>query len=600
MGKRLGLRPTASLNRKHGLALGGLGTFAALVAVVALVGSGSALASNTGCPSLSGKLASTDISASFTDNGDGTATYTIDTPSDSPTDGVPGLIKYCVFTSPSPDTATADYTGWKSGIDPSAFAFMRPDGNPSNIPFDGSTGVDVGTAAWTSGTVPAVQVILLHINDAAECDALYGDTSGTCWVLPTGACVVTVGNDCGGGTASATDVETEIHLESNGADTDPPTVVGGSTHVDLGSKVHDKATVTADDGSTPQGTVDFIFYTTIDCSTPPDGTAAGSVSLDNTGVAHPSDSEGPLAAGDYGFQAFFTSDDLTQWTNGISPCEPLTVDQGTTTTATAIHRGATDAGAPVVVTSINAGQTVHDSATVTGTPAAFTPTGTVDFTWFPNGRCTEGTGTAAGTGVPLVAGVADPSTAETPLTPGSYAFQATYSGDDNYTGSTSDCEPLTVYSAPLTPGYWKTHLTLDSKHPTAPYTLKYLPICLGGTWNGTDCTGGYLYLSKHQYAVVTTANATAVFNAMNCSNTGSNSALNQNAIGCLAGHLLAAKLNVANGSDPCINTTIAAADLLLAGDHYVGPTGNYTGISNRSAAIVLKTALDKYNNGGGC
>jgi len=42
------------------------------------------------------------------------------------------------------------------------------------------------------------------------------------------------------------------------------------------------------------------------------------------------------------------------------------------------------------------------------------------------------------------------------------------------------------------------------------------------------------------------------------------------------------------------------ADLLLSNDHYIGPSGNYTTITNRAAAITLKNALDKYNNGGGC
>jgi hypothetical protein len=190
------------------------------------------------------------------------------------------------------------------------------------------------------------------------------------------------------------------------------------------------------------------------------------------------------------------------------------------------------------------------------------------------------------------------------VVPGCANYGNTASFVDNsdpvHDGSASVTVRVCHYSAALTPGYWKTHLTYDSKHPTAPYTAKYLPICLGGTWNGTDCTGGYLSSSVKQYAVKTTANATSVFNAMNCNNTGSNSQLNQNAIGCLAGHLLAAKLNVANGSNPCISTTITNADALLSGDHYIGPTGNYTGITNRAAAITLKSALDKYNNGGGC
>ena len=150
----------------------------------------------------------------------------------------------------------------------------------------------------------------------------------------------------------------------------------------------------------------------------------------------------------------------------------------------------------------------------------------------------------------------------------------------------SDSETVTVcnYNAALTPGYWKNHLNLDNKHPNDAYTAKFLPKSLGG------------------YVVDTTAKVTAVFNAMNCNNTGSNAQLNQNAIGCLAGHLLAAKLNLANKSDPCISSTVAAADAFLSGIPYTGPSGNYTGIGivKRNQAISLKNALDKYNNGGGC
>ena len=179
-----------------------------------------------------------------------------------------------------------------------------------------------------------------------------------------------------------------------------------------------------------------------------------------------------------------------------------------------------------------------------------------------------------------------------PLTTGLYAFRAEYLGDDNYEGSTSDCEPLQVYNAPLMLGYWKTHLapisaTCSSRQncsANGPWTSRYLPQSLNG------------------YVVNSTAKATEVWDKMNCSNTGSNSTQNNNAVGCLAGHLLATKLNVANGSNPCIAATIAAADALLSGIPYTGPAGNYSGISisTRNAAIALKTTLDTYNNGGGC
>ena len=69
------------------------------------------------------------------------------------------------------------------------------------------------------------------------------------------------------------------------------------------------------------------------------------------------------------------------------------------------------------VTSVPAGTTVHDQATVTG--ALATPTGTVTFDWFTNGTCTA---PAAATSDPFTldaAGVADGTTfPQTPPTGG--------------------------------------------------------------------------------------------------------------------------------------------------------------------------------------
>ena len=61
--------------------------------------------------------------------------------------------------------------------------------------------------------------------------------------------------------------------------------------------------------------------------------------------------------------------------------------------------------AHATVTSVPAGTTVHDQATVTG--ALGTPTGTVTFSWFTNGTCTA-PAAATSSAVPLDAsGVAD-------------------------------------------------------------------------------------------------------------------------------------------------------------------------------------------------
>lgn len=151
-----------------------------------------------GCPGINAILnfkPSSLVGAEFTLSGT-TATYFFDSwVNTSPSNGVPGLIEYCVYPNQPPGNpdggAVATATG--ANTDPfkavfkdiqGYFAFTRGDGDPSNIPLDGRTNYQMGTATWASGA-PAVQTILLHINDPVECGALYGTGSGTCFVYPT-------------------------------------------------------------------------------------------------------------------------------------------------------------------------------------------------------------------------------------------------------------------------------------------------------------------------------------------------------------------------------------------------------------------------------
>jgi uncharacterized repeat protein (TIGR01451 family) len=207
--------------------------------------------------------------------------------------------------------------------------------------------------------------------------------------------------------------------------------MGGTTvtSVPLGSSVTDQATVSGTGAGTPTGTVTFTFFTNGTCSGT--GATAGTGTL-AAGVAN-SSSEGPLtAAGSYSFQANYGGDANYIGSAGI--CELLTVTKASSQTTTAVRQGG------ATVTSVALGTSVTDQATVSGTGAG-TPTGSVTFTVFPNGTCTS-TGTGAGTGT-LASGVAN-SNAVGPLTAGSYSFQASYSGDSNYTSSTGSCEPFTV------------------------------------------------------------------------------------------------------------------------------------------------------------
>jgi hypothetical protein len=111
----------------------------------------------------------------------------------------------------------------------------------------------------------------------------------------------------------------------------------------------------------------------------------------------------------------------------------------------------------------------------------------------------------------------------------------------------------------FTPGYWKNHESA---------TTALLPQSLGS------------------YTVSTFAQAQAIFDAMKCSD----------AVNCLAGHLLAAQLDVAGGSSICITGVIFQANQFLMKVGYAGP-GSYTiSAGQRTRAISLAQELDNYTN----
>jgi hypothetical protein len=111
----------------------------------------------------------------------------------------------------------------------------------------------------------------------------------------------------------------------------------------------------------------------------------------------------------------------------------------------------------------------------------------------------------------------------------------------------------------FTPGYWKNHEAA---------TTALLPQSLGG------------------YTVSTFDQATAIFDAMNCSD----------AVNCLAGHLLAAQLDVANGSSTCISGVIFQANQLLTKVGYAGPASYTISAARRAQALSLEQELDNYTN----
>jgi Tfp pilus assembly protein PilV len=197
-----------------------------------------------------------------------------------------------------------------------------------------------------------------------------------------------------------------------------------------GANLHAAATLSGTQGD-PTGTVSFTFYTNGACSA--GSSAAGSAALASS-VADPSTTENALTPGTYSFKAHYGGD--AKYVAADSSCGAVTVNKLDPTVTTEIHNAAHTS-----VTTVVAGLSVHDKATVTGTGP--TPTGTVSFQRYSDATCTTVNG-APGV-IALGSGTAE-SASVSATSPG-LSYKATYSGDANYNTAIGACEPLTVTKA---------------------------------------------------------------------------------------------------------------------------------------------------------
>jgi hypothetical protein len=216
----------------------------------------------------------------------------------------------------------------------------------------------------------------------------------------------------------------------------------------VGEAVYDTATVSGSP-STPTGTVTYTFtgpqlagltppagWTAVDATTWTD-TVALSGGLVPNSLATPA-----LPAGSYQFQARYSGD--SNYTDATSAPEPLQVGPGSSNTDTTILDAVTNLAPDGAL-----GESVYDTATVSGSPLA--PTGTVTYTFTgplagltpPAGSGWTVVSATTWTATVALSGGLVPNSPVTPALPaGGYQFQARYSGDPNYTGATSAVEPL--------------------------------------------------------------------------------------------------------------------------------------------------------------
>lgn len=160
----------------------------------------------------------------------------------------------------------------------------------------------------------------------------------------------------------------------------------------------------------------------------------------------------------------------------------------------------------LVPSSVVAGNTVTDTATITG---GNNPTGTVTFYVYSGsdssacGTTATAVATAAGSPITTSAPYTSSATFGSGLAAGSYEVQAFYSGDSHNNNATSTCgsEPLTVTPPSLatrTPGFWQTHTTFteDVFATISPIVFTNGTVCKTISTNAELFAGFYASIPK--------------------------------------------------------------------------------------------------------
>jgi hypothetical protein len=98
------------------------------------------------------------------------------------------------------------------------------------------------------------------------------------------------------------------------------------------ASAYDTAVVTPDISPPAGGSLTYSFFTSSNCTGT--ATSAGTVTLNSTGTVPQSNTEGPLNAGNYSFDATYTSTDGINDSSLASACEPFTVGHATPSTPT--------------------------------------------------------------------------------------------------------------------------------------------------------------------------------------------------------------------------------------------------------------------------
>jgi len=212
------------------------------------------------------------------------------------------------------------------------------------------------------------------------------------------------------------------------------TLLSLTSPITAGESVTDSATLS---GASPtaHGTMTYQVFTGVTCSGKPIDASTASVI---NGIAQPSKAFSDFnTIGTYYFQATYGGDQNDKAATSVCSSESLTVNVATPTISTTLL--------PPIPATIVAGQSVTDSATLTG--ATSTAGGTVTYTLYRDTTCT----TAIDTSTVTVTNGHVPNSKAFVINDAShtYGVEAIYNGDpNNNPSSASPCEePINVNKA---------------------------------------------------------------------------------------------------------------------------------------------------------
>jgi hypothetical protein len=193
-----------------------------------------------------------------------------------------------------------------------------------------------------------------------------------------------------------------------------------------GTSVIDQATLTGEDGASAGGTVTYDVYSDADCETLV--AKAGEVTVTSGSV--PASKEETLAPGTYYWQATYSGDSHNA-ASGTACGEEISEVNAATSLTTSLSGG----GHEGETISVSEGTGVADTATLAGAKSS-KATGNIEYNVYSDSACKD---LVTDAGEVTVTSGSVPASKEETLAPGTYYWQATYSGDTSNHSSQSTC-----------------------------------------------------------------------------------------------------------------------------------------------------------------